>query len=167
MKRLFTSESVTEGHPDKLADRVSDSILDAYLAKDPNARVACETFAGNGFITVAGEITSTAAIDVNDVARSAVLSAGYDRPEYCFDGHSCAVFVALDKQSPDIALGVNTSYEAQNGDVDPLDLQGAGDQGLMFGYANDETPEYMPLAIALSHTLAKKLADTRKQDILT
>lgn len=163
MQRLVTSESVTEGHPDKLADRISDAVLDAILAQDPKARVACETLVTTGLVMVAGEITTDGYVDIPRLVRQTVLEVGYTRAKYGFDGDTCAVLTAIDEQSPDIAGGVNESWEWRVlGSRDPFDQVGAGDQGLMFGYATDETPELMPLPIWLAHRLTRRLAEARK-----
>ncbi|MCX7783779.1 MAG: methionine adenosyltransferase [Meiothermus sp.] len=163
MQRLVTSESVTEGHPDKLADRISDAVLDAILAEDDKARVACETLVTTGLVMVAGEITTESYVDIPRLVRQTVLEVGYTRAKYGFDGDTCAVLTAIDEQSPDIAGGVNESWEWRvQGSRDPFDQVGAGDQGLMFGYATDETPELMPLPISLAHRLTRRLAEARK-----
>lgn len=161
-KHLFTSESVSEGHPDKIADQISDAILDALLAKDPDARVACETSVTTGLVFVFGEISTTAYVDIQKVVRNTIKRIGYADGRYGFDGDSCGVIVALDGQSPDIALGVDDALEQREGNTDPLDQIGAGDQGLMFGYAINETPELMPLPISLAHKLMRKQASLRK-----
>ncbi|KRN13301.1 S-adenosylmethionine synthetase [Fructilactobacillus fructivorans] len=163
-KRLFTSESVSEGHPDKVADQISDAILDAILKKDPDARVACETSVTTGLVLVFGEISTTAYVNIQKVVRDTIREIGYNGPKYGFDADSVAVLVSLDEQSPDIAQGVDESVETRGGDVDPLDKIGAGDQGIMFGYADSETPELMPLPILLSHHLMQKLAKLRKSN---
>lgn len=163
MQRLVTSESVTEGHPDKLADRISDAVLDAILAQDPEARVACETLVTTGLVMVAGEITTDSYVDIPRLVRQTVLEVGYTRAKYGFDGDTCAVLTAIDEQSSDIASGVNESWEWRVlGSRDEFDRVGAGDQGLMFGYATDETPELMPLPISLAHRLTRRLAEARK-----
>jgi len=162
-RKLFTSESVTEGHPDKMADQISDAILDAILAEDPQGRVACETLVTTGQVIVAGEISTTTYVDIPRVVRDTVLSIGYDSHDIGFDGNTCGVSVAIDEQSPDIAMGVDTAYESRSGhDDDPFALQGAGDQGMMFGYASDETPTLMPLPIHLAHRMAERLAAVRR-----
>lgn len=168
-KRLFTSESVTEGHPDKMCDAISDAILDALMEQDPMSRVACEVAATTGVVLVMGEITTTAYVDIPKIVRETVREIGYTNAEYGFDANTCAVITAIDEQSPDIAMGVDQAFEKRNvtGESENLSsVLGAGDQGMMFGYATDETPEYMPYSIVVAHKLAKRLAEVRKDGIL-
>jgi len=167
-RRLFTSESVTEGHPDKIADQISDAVLDSILEKDPFARVACETLVTTGLVMISGEITTNCYVDIPRVARETVREIGYTRAKYGFDCDTCAVITSIDEQSPDIALGVNRALEVRDREalVDELETTGAGDQGMMFGYATNETPEYMPLTISLAHRLARRLAKVRRSMVL-
>ena len=165
-RKLFTSESVTEGHPDKICDQISDAILDEILKKDPNARVACETTCTTGIISIMGEITTNCYVDFPKVARNVVLDIGYDRAKYGFDGNTCAVVTSIDEQSPDIAMGVNAGLEYKEGESADENTTGAGDQGMMFGYACDDTPELMPMPISLAHRLALRLTEVRKSGLL-
>lgn len=166
LKKLFTSESVTEGHPDKIADQISDAILDAVLAADPMARVACETLVATGQVHIVGEITTECYVDIPKIARETIVSIGYDRAKYGFDGHTCGILTSIDEQSPDIALGVNNALEARSGETEEESSVGAGDQGMMFGFATNETDEYMPLPISLAHKLARRLSEVRKNKTL-
>src|SRR3954470_2588609 len=167
-EHLFTSESVTEGHPDKMADQISDGVLDAVMRDDPNGRVACETLGNTGLVVVSGEISTQTYVDVPKIVRETVDKIGYNDAAYGFDCNTCAVITAIDEQSPDIAQGVNTAYEARTdpSDDDEMDIAGAGDQGMMFGYATNETKELMPLPISLAHRLAHRLAEVRRGDVM-
>ena len=166
MRRLFTSESVTEGHPDKICDQISDSVLDAILAQDKNARVACETTVTTGMVMVMGEITTNCYVDIPKVVRNTIKEIGYDRAKYGFDCETCAVMTTIDEQSADIAMGVDEALESRQGEKDEVEAVGAGDQGMMFGYATNETEEYMPTPIAMAHRLSRRLTEVRKNGTL-
>ena len=167
MKRLFTSESVTEGHPDKICDQISDSVLDSILAKDPQARVACETAVTTGMVLVMGEISTKCYVDIPKIVRETIKEIGYDRAKYGFDCATCSVLTSIDEQSNDIAIGVDEALESREGEKDNVEAVGAGDQGMMFGYATNETPEFMPSPIAMAHRLSRRLTEVRKNGLLS
>ena len=166
MKRLFTSESVTEGHPDKICDQISDAVLDSILQNDPTARVACETAVTTGMVLVMGEISTSCYVDIPKIVRKTVKEIGYDRAKYGFDCDTCSVLTSIDEQSGDIAMGVDEALESRSGEKDEVEAVGAGDQGMMFGYATNETPEYMPSPIAMAHRLSRRLTEVRKNETL-